>query len=80
MHVRECKDVALLRTKPTTADFDLQVFDGLDGRAGRWQWVIYRTDTSERLAFGEVAGIEVVAKEVCSQIHMRTDLGGGTVE
>lgn len=79
-HMPECKGVAFARTKPASADFDMQLFNGLDGRAGRWQWVIYRTDTDERISFGEETDLDEVAKNVCTTIHKRVDLAGGKVE
>lgn len=49
--VRECKNVTFMLTHPKHADFDLQLFGGIGGRTEKWQWVLYRTDITERLAF-----------------------------
>jgi hypothetical protein len=61
----ECTGVGFSRSNPRSADFDMQLFNGIDGRNGRWEWVLYRTDITERLAFGEEENIDTVAKSVC---------------
>jgi hypothetical protein len=76
----ECKGVTFKRANPRAADFDLQIFDGLDGRTGRWQWVLYRTDTTERLAFGEESEVNSAAKTVCTTLHAVIEPAGGNVE
>lgn len=76
----ECKGVTFERTNPRAADFDVQIFDGIDGRAGRWQWVLYRTDTVERLAFGEEAEVSLAVKSVCKAVHANVETVGGNVE
>jgi len=76
----ECKGTTFMRSKPKSADFDMQIFNGLDGRAGKWQWVLYRTDTFERLAFGEEADVNSVAKNVCTALRTHVGLAGGEVE
>jgi hypothetical protein len=76
-YVPECRGATFMRTKPTSADFDMQIFYGLGGRAGKWQWVLYRTDTGERLAFGEEASVDAVAKNVCTTMDTKAHLLGG---
>jgi hypothetical protein len=63
--VSECNGISFMRTRPRDADFDIQVFNGLDGRTGKWQWVLYRTDITERLGFGEEPDIKIVARNIC---------------
>ena len=79
-HQPECKGVTFMRSNPKTADFDIQVFYGLDGRIGRWQWVLYRTDITERLTYGEETDISIVAQNVCTAIPANVESRGGDVE
>jgi hypothetical protein len=76
----ECKGVTFKRTRPRAADFDVQIFDGIDGRTGKWQWVLYRTDTAERLVFGEEADVNLAAKSVCAALRATLEPMGGNVE
>lgn len=76
----ECKGITFMRSNPKIADFDVQVFNGLDGRTGKWQWVLYRTDIVERLAYGEEADVGGVAKRVCAALHANVEPVGGKVE
>jgi len=76
----ECKGVTFMRSNPKTADFDVQVFNGLDGRIGKWQWVLYRTDIIERLSYGEETDTDGVAKSVCTAVHASVGSSGGKVE
>jgi hypothetical protein len=78
--LQDCKDATFMRSNPAKADFDVQVFNGLDGRTGRWQWVLYRTDIVERLAYGEETDIGRVAKGVCAALHANVEPVGGKVE
>jgi hypothetical protein len=75
-----CKGLIFMRSDPKKADFDVQVFNGLDGRTGRWQWVLYRTDITERLGFGEETVPDEVAKNVCITMYANTEPLGGKVE
>jgi len=76
----ECKGVTFKRTNPREADFDVQIFNGLDGRTGRWQWVLYRTDIVERLAFGEEVDVSSLTKSVCMALRSNVELTGGKVD
>jgi hypothetical protein len=83
---RECFGITLRATNPKDSDFSLQVFNGIDGRTGRLQWVLYRMDTLGLKANGETTGagtpmgIDSVAKSVCSVIHDAVSEQGGRVE
>lgn len=76
----ECKGVTFIQKNPQAADFDVQIFNGLDGRTGRWQWVLYQTDTTERLAFGEEMDVDPLTKSVCTALHASVEPTGGRVE
>jgi hypothetical protein len=76
----ECKGISFMQTNPQRADFELQIFNGLDGRTGKWQWVLYRTDITERLAFGEEADVNALTKSICEALHTNVEPTGGTVE
>jgi hypothetical protein len=76
----ECRGTKFEQTNPQAADFDVEIFNGLDGRIGRWQWVLYRTDIDERLAFGEQADIDALTKSVCAALHADVESSGGRVE
>jgi len=76
----ECKGVTFRQTNPGTADFAVQIDNGLDGRFDKWQWVLYRTDTDERLAFGEEADVTSATKNVCMALRANVESIGGKVE
>jgi hypothetical protein len=77
----QCQGITLKLKNPRDADFGLQVFNGIDGRTGRWQYVVYRMDTLERKAHGEATGgPNTVAKSVCSTIRETAFTQGGSVE
>jgi hypothetical protein len=75
-----CKDLILLRTNPKSADFAFQIFNGIDGRVGKWQWVLYRTDTVERLDYGEATNITSAVQSICSAVQANVKHAGGKVE
>jgi hypothetical protein len=78
---RECFGITLILADPKSTDFSLQLFNGIDERTGRLQWVVYRMDTLELKATGETTGsIGDVAKSVCSSIHDAVSDRGGRVE
>jgi hypothetical protein len=81
-----CFGITLRPTNPKGADFGLQVFNGIDERTGRWQWVLYRMDTLGATANGEDTGagtkmgLDEMVKSVCSSIHDSVFYRGGRVE
>jgi hypothetical protein len=74
----------ILMKNPRDADFGLQVFKGIDGRTGRWQWVLYRMDTLGMYASGEATSVSpngmVLVQSVCSSIRDAAFSRGGIVE
>jgi hypothetical protein len=76
----ECKSITFLRTNPKAADFDVQIDNGLDGRIDKWQWVLYRSDITERLAFGEEGDVASATKSVCMALRANVETIGGKVE
>jgi len=76
----ECKGVTFMQTNPQGADFNFQIFDGLDGRTGKWQWVLYRSDILQRLAFGEETDVNSLTKSVCTALRTNVEPTGGKVE
>jgi hypothetical protein len=76
----ECKGITFLRTNPKAADFDVQIDNGLEGRIDKWQWVLYRSDISERLAFGEEGDVTSATKSVCMGLRSNLETIGGKVE
>jgi hypothetical protein len=76
----ECKSVTFKRSNPSEADFHIDVFNGLDGRRGRWQWVLYRADTRERMGFGEELDADSLVKSVCLALRATVEPTGGNVE
>jgi len=73
----ECHGITLKLKKPGEADFGLQVFNGIDGRTGRWQYVLYRMDTLGAREYGETSnGPNEVAQSVCSAVRGMADRGG----
>jgi hypothetical protein len=75
-----CKGVTFMRSNPKSADFDVQIFQGLDGRAGKWQWVLYRTDITERLGYGEEQDVTSAARNICLSLLANVSPQGGRVE
>jgi len=81
-----CFGITLTLTNPRSADFGLQVFNGIDERKGRWQWVLYRMDTLGAIANGEGTGagtkmgMDGIAQSICSSIHDAAFYRGGRVE
>jgi hypothetical protein len=82
----ECFGITLMVKNPGNADFGLQVFNGIDERTGRWQWVVYRmdtlgaTETGEATGAGTRMGLDATVKSVCSSIHGVVFYRGGRVE
>jgi membrane associated rhomboid family serine protease len=73
----QCHGITLKHKKPGEADFGLQVFNGIDGRTGYWQYVLYRMDTLGVREWGETTiGPNWVAQSVCSGIRGTLDRGG----
>jgi hypothetical protein len=64
----KCFGVTLMQKDRKSADFDLQFFDGIDGRKGNLQFVLYRTDTADRMEWGEATGMTGLAETACSSI------------
>ncbi len=64
-----------MQKNPKDTDLVLQIFKGVDGRTGRLQWVLYRTDTLGELGHGEGTGADTkqgqegIARDVCSTIR-----------
>jgi hypothetical protein len=81
-----CFGITLTLTNPKSADFGLQIFKGIDGWTGRWQWVLYSMDTLGAKATGEVTGagtqigMDGMVQSVCSSIHSAVSHRGGRVE
>lgn len=77
-NVPECSGITLEAGNSQGADFALQLFSGIDGRTGRLQWVLYRTDTLGEVAYGEGTGAETrmgqegIAEAICSVISQVT--------
>jgi hypothetical protein len=70
--IPECAGIVLQPGNSEETDFVLQLFNGIDGRSGRLQWVLYRTDTMGERAHGEGTGdgIEIaITRDVCSTIR-----------
>jgi hypothetical protein len=83
---RECFGITLKLKNRADIDFGLQIFNGIDGRTGKSQWVLYRMDTGQVRAYGEATGAgtsmgaDAVVKSVCSSLHDAVSLQGGRVE
>jgi hypothetical protein len=81
----ECFGITLARVNPSDADFNLQIFNGIDGHTGRWQWVLYSMDTLGAKASGEatgantIMGTDAMVKSVCNSIHNSLSQQGGRV-
>jgi hypothetical protein len=81
----ECFGITLTLANPKGSDFGLQVFNGIDERTGRWQWVVYRMDTLGARVYGETTGagtkmgLDAMVKSVCSSIHDAVFYRGGRV-
>jgi hypothetical protein len=78
----QCFGITLRLKNAEEADFRLQVFEGIDGRTGRWQWILYRMDTLGEKAHGEGTGEgpNAIVKSVCSTIRDDAFSQGGSVE
>ena len=82
----ECFGITLKLKNPVDTDFGLQIFNGIDGRTGKWQWILYRMDTFQVRAYGETTGAgtpmgtDAMVKSVCSSLHDAVSLQGGRVE
>jgi hypothetical protein len=80
--VPECSGVSLVTGGGAVADFALQVYSGIYGRAGKLQWILYRTDTLGESAHGEGTGtdaamsLEAIMQAVCSSIRGNADVKG----
>jgi hypothetical protein len=72
----QCHGITLKLKRPGEADFGLQIFKGIDGRTGYWQYVLYRMDTLGAREWGEANGLKEVAQSVCSGIRGMADRGG----
>jgi len=82
---RACFGVTLILNNSRTADLGIQVFEGIDGRTGRWQWILYRMDTLGAVASGEVTSgqerrLDLTVGAVCNSVHDAVTHSGGTVE
>jgi hypothetical protein len=81
-----CLGMTLKLGNSEATDFDLQVFDGVYGRKGSYQWILYRMDTSGVAGTGEASGVDTksgldeAVKSVCSVIHHAITPQGGRVE
>ena len=75
----ECRDVVLKKSMPRTADFTVQVFEGIDGRKGRWQWRMFRTDTGADMGNGEGTG-DIPVTSICSTVRGHAFTSGGVVQ
>jgi membrane associated rhomboid family serine protease len=74
---RQCYGITLKLKNSKEADFGLQVFSGIDGRTGRWQYVLYRMDTLGEIEHGETTvGPNEIAQSVCSAIRGAANRGG----
>jgi membrane associated rhomboid family serine protease len=79
--VPQCHGITLKLRKRGDADFALQVFNGIDGRTGRWQYLLYRMDTLGEVERGETTqGPKGVAQSVCSTVLVTAFPRGGSVE
>lgn len=78
----QCFGITLKLGNPKDADFGLQIFKGIDGRTGRWQWVLYRMDTLGANVNGEATAVSPngMVTSVCSSIHDVVFPSGGIVE
>ena len=82
----DCFGITLTLKDPKAADFALQVFNGIDGRTGSLQWVLYRTDTLRASSWGESTGagtkmgMDGVVHSVCTSVHNSISSQGGRVE
>ena len=78
----ECYGITLKLKKPEDADFALQIFEGIYGRTGRWQYVLYQTDTLGERSRGEISGTGAkgLAASVCSTLREVAFAKGGSVE
>jgi hypothetical protein len=78
----QCFGITLKLKNPKDADLGLQIFKGIDGRTGRWQWVLYRMDTLGVNVNGEAtaASPNGMVQSVCSSIHDAVFSRGGIVE
>jgi hypothetical protein len=80
--IPECSGIELQPQNSKDAGFVLQLFNGIDGRSGRLQWVLYRADTLGERAHGEGTGADTVmgqigiAEAVCSAIGAATNPTG----
>jgi hypothetical protein len=83
---RECFGITLKLKNPADTDFGLQIFNDIDGRTGKSQWILYRMDTVQVRSYGEATGAgtpmgtDGMVKSVCSSIHDTVSLQGGRVE
>jgi len=64
----ECFGATLMQTKPEGADFAVQVFHGIYGRTGKWQYLLYHTDTGDRTMWGEADTFRGLTESVCSSV------------
>jgi hypothetical protein len=77
-NVSECSGVSLVTGE--SADFALQIYSGIYGRAGKLQWILYRTDTLGESAHGEgtstdaAMGLTAIMQSICSSISGHTDV------
>lgn len=77
----QCNGITLKLKDPKEADFSLQVFSGIDGRTGRWQYVLYRMDTLGEKEHGEgTGGLNGILKSVCPTIREAAFMQGGTIQ
>lgn len=73
--IPECSGVTWSVRNTEDTDFVLQIFNGIDGRIDRLQWILYRTDTLGESAHGEGTGASTrmgqdgVMRDVCSIIR-----------
>jgi len=76
--IPECSGIDLRTGSSDDTDFVLQLFNSIEGRSGRLQWVLYRTDTLGAVAYGEGTGADTkqgqdgITTSVCSSIHNAT--------
>ena len=77
----ECFGITLTLKNPEQADFGLQFFNGIDGRSGQRQWIVYQMDTLGERAHGETTGgLSEVVKSVCSTVHDAVTFPGGGIQ
>lgn len=73
--IPECSSITLKSEGSDDTDFVLQLFNGIEGRSGRLQFVLYRMDTLGESAHGEGTGADTkqgqdgIARSVCSTIR-----------